>query len=32
VPFGLAACIGSVWWMVENEWNRSLWDAVTGLI
>jgi prepilin peptidase CpaA len=32
VPFGLAACIGSMWWMVENEWNCSLWDAVTGLI
>lgn len=32
VPFGLAACIGSVWWMVENALNRSLWDAVTGLI
>jgi len=32
VPFGLAACIGSVWWMVENELNRSLWDLVTGLV
>ena len=32
VPFGLAACIGSVWWMVENALNRSLWDAATGLI
>ena len=32
VPFGLAACIGSVWWMVENEFGRSLWDAVTGLV
>ena len=32
VPFGLAACIGSVWWMVERAFGRSLWDAVTGLI
>jgi prepilin peptidase CpaA len=32
VPFGLAACIGSVWWMVENALNRSLWDAAAGLL
>ncbi|MCX5649373.1 MAG: hypothetical protein NTX40_09815 [Planctomycetota bacterium] len=32
VPFGLAACIGSVWWMVEREFGRSLWDAVAGLL
>ena len=32
VPFGLAACIGSVWWMVENELNRSLWDVVAALL
>ena len=32
VPFGLAACIGSVWWMAENAIGRSLWDAVTALV
>jgi len=32
VPFGLAACIGSVWWMVENEFGRSLWDVATGVL
>jgi prepilin peptidase CpaA len=32
VPFGLAACIGSVLWMAENAIGRSLWDAVTGLM
>ena len=32
VPFGLAACIGCVWWMVENAIGRSLWDAVTGVL
>ena len=32
VPFGLAACIGSVWWMVERAFDRSLWDVVTGLV
>jgi prepilin peptidase CpaA len=31
VPFGLAACIGSVWWMVERAFGRSLWDLLAGL-
>jgi prepilin peptidase CpaA len=32
VPFGLAACIGSVWWMVENAIGKSLWEVVTGVL
>jgi len=32
VPFGLAACIGSIWWMAESLAGRSLWETVTGLV
>ncbi len=32
VPFGLAACIGSIWWMAENAIGRSLWEVVTGVL
>jgi len=32
VPFGLAACIGSVWWMVDNGYGRVLWDVGTGVL
>ena len=31
VPFGLAACIGSVWWMAEAYAGRSLWETVMRL-
>ena len=31
VPFGVATCIGSVWWMVERAFGRSLWDLLAGL-
>jgi len=32
VPFGLATCIGSIWWMAESLVGRSLWEAATGWI
>jgi len=29
VPFGFAACVGTLWFLVEDRAGVSLWDAVT---
>jgi prepilin peptidase CpaA len=30
VPFGFAACLGTLWFLVEDRTGVSLWDVVSG--
>jgi prepilin peptidase CpaA len=32
VPFGFAVCIGTLWWMAEDFFGGSLWNAAARLV
>jgi len=32
VPFGLAVCLGTLWFLAEEAAGQSLWDALSGLV
>ncbi len=32
VPFGLAVCVGTLWFLAEEAAGQSLWEAVSGLV